>query len=179
MKFSVIIGLLACFAGFGQTTTPSITLPTAISVTGEFNQLSTPQWAMGLSALYTTTAQGSIGMYNTSTADVIPIRATDPATGKQFWALSAQFRQGVHEKILATGKFRFLLGGDIGPGFSSTASGISVSATGSFVATGLYRVNNWLSVVVPVRMLYVSGIGWNPVVQAGLSFNLGKLPKAN
>jgi len=28
-------------------------------------------------------------------------------------------------------------------------------------------------------MLYVSGIGWNPVVQAGLSFNLGKLPKAN
>jgi hypothetical protein len=163
-----------------QTTTSStpVALPTAVSVVGEFNQLGTPQWAIGLSALYTTNAQSGIGMYNTSTADVVPIKATDPATGKQFWAVSAQFRQGVHEKLLSTGKFVFLLGGDIGPGFSTSTSGIAVSATGSFVATCLYRVNSWMNVVVPIRMLYVSNVGWNPVVQAGVSFNLSKLPPA-
>ena len=171
----VVALVLACPAQ-----TASVTLPTAISVVGEFNQLGTPQWAVGLSALYTTSAQSGIRMYNTSTADVVPIKAVDPATGKQFWAVSAQFRQGLHEKLLSTGKFTFLLGGDIGPGFSSTGtSGITVSATGSFVATCLYRVNSWMNVVVPIRMLYVGNVGWNPVVQAGVSFNLSKLPPGN
>src|ERR1039458_5853998 len=55
---------LFAFAAFGQTATPIITLPTAVSVVGEFNQLSTPQWAIGLSALYTTSPQASISMYN-------------------------------------------------------------------------------------------------------------------
>src|ERR1035441_10668517 len=156
---------LFAFAAFGQTATPIITLPTAVSVVGEFNQLSTPQWAIGLSALYTTSPQASISMYNTSSADVIPVYAKDPTTGKSFYAISASFRQGIHEKILATGPFVFLLGADIGPGFSSTpAGGISVSATGSFVATGVVHINSWLSAVVPIRALYVQGVGWNPVL---------------
>jgi hypothetical protein len=161
------------------TTTPAITLPTAVSVVGEFNQLASPKFALGLSAMYTTSSQGSIGMYNTTTADVIPVKAKDPTTGLNFWAISASVRQGVHEKILATGNFRFLLGGDVGPGFSSTATGgITVSATGSFVATFLYRINKYISIVAPVRMLYVSNVGWNPVIQCGVALNLKNLPAA-
>jgi hypothetical protein len=181
MKLTTIITLtlVCCLAALGQptTTTPAVALPTAVSIVGEFNQLATPQWALGISALYTTGSQASIAMYNTSTADVIPVQATDPTTGKKFIAISASFRQGLHEKVLATGPFAFLLGADIGPGFSSTpAGGIQISATGSFVATAIYHANSWLSVVVPVRMLYVQNVGWNPVLQAGISFNLSKLP---
>jgi hypothetical protein len=59
----------------------------------------------------------------------------------------------VHEKVLATGPFVFLLGADVGPGFSSTPTGgIQISASGSFVATGIYHANSCLSVVVPVRI---------------------------
>ena len=157
--------------------TPVVALPTAISVVGEFNQLGSPQWAMGLSALYPVASQ--YGVYTTTTADVIPVKATDPTTGKSFYAVSASVRQGIHYKILSTGNWHFLLGADVGPGFSSTAtSGISVSMTSSFVATALYRINKMFSVVVPVRMLYVGGVGWNPVLQAGVSINLKALPVA-
>jgi hypothetical protein len=34
------------------------------------------------------------------------------------------------------------------------------------------------SFAVPVRMLYESGIGWNPIVEAGFIINLQKLPAA-
>ena len=167
-----------CVGMFAQTPTPTgIVLPTSVSVVGEFNQLATPQWAIGLCAMYAATAQSNIGMYNSSCADVIPVHATDPTTGKQFYAISASFRQGLHEKLLATGKFVFLLGADVGPGFSSSpTSGISLSATGSFVFTTVYRVKPYMSIVIPIRALYISGIGWNPVFQAGVNFNLSKLP---
>jgi hypothetical protein len=180
------LALALATAGFGQTAAPvtaapalpTVTLPTAISVVGEFNQLASPSWAVGFSVIYPVASQ--YGVYSTTTADAIPVRAKDPATGKPFYAVSASGRQGLHEKLLSTGNFTFLLGGDVGPGFSSTATtGINVSFTGSFVATTIYKVNQCLSVVAPIRMLYVSGIGWNPVIQAGVSFNLKNLPKGN
>ena len=176
----IVLALAACL--LAQTPTPvptTVTPPTAISVVGEFNQLASPRFAVGLSALYTTSAQSGIGMFNTSTADVVPVKAVNPANGKSFYAISASFRQGVHERVLATGPFVFLLGADVGPGFSSEpAGGITVSATGSFVATTVYKVNNFMSVVVPIRMLYVQNVGWNPVIQVGVSFNLKNLPAA-
>jgi hypothetical protein len=33
-----------------------------------------------------------------------------------------------------------------------------------------------MNIVVPIRALYISNIGWNPVLQFGVSFNLSKLP---
>jgi len=153
-------------------------LPAYVSIIGEFNQLATPQWALGLSAIYTTTGQNNIGMANSTSADIVPVKgAKDPVTGRTFTAISAQLRQGVSEKLLCTGPFCVYVGADIGPGFSSTpAGGVSISATGSFSVITRVRLNSWLSFVTPVRMLYVNGIGWNPVLQGGLSFNLHKLP---
>jgi hypothetical protein len=187
MKASIkttLLLILAASSMLAQTSAPPaapaqpIALPTAISVVGEFNQLASPRWAMGLSALYAPALQSNIGMYNTTTADVVPVKATDPITGKKFLAISASVRQGVHEKLLATGPWVFLVGADIGPGFSQPSGGgaINVNIASSFVATTVYRARPWLSVVVPVRMLYVGGIGWNPVVQAGISINLKSLP---
>lgn len=186
LSLSLCLTALSIMAQTTTTTLPSTTgpLPTAVSFVGEFNQLGTPRFSLGISAIYAPTAQSGIGMYNTTTADVIPVKATDPATGKSFYAISASIRQGINEKIFCAGtvpvsatknlpRVCFLLGADIGPGFQNSPSGISVSATGSFVATLVVRVNKYLSFVAPERMLYLPGVGFNPILQAGVSLSLG------
>jgi hypothetical protein len=110
---------------------------------------------------------------------VFPKLAVDPTTKRNFYAISASIRQGVHKDLLDTGRFAFLLGGDVGPGFSQDQpTGINISLSTSFVATVLYQINPTFSFILPVRMLYVSGAGWNPVVEAGFTVNLSTLPKA-
>jgi hypothetical protein len=46
------------------------------------------------------------------------------------------------------------------------------------VATAIYQVTPAISFMVPLRMLYITGIGWNPIVEAGVVINLKNLPKA-
>ena len=182
MKHAFVFGLLAR-AAFGQSTTttapvnlPAIPLPVAVAAFGEFNQLGTPRFTMGVSATYPVVV--SAGIYGTTTADILPKLATDPATGRKFYAISSSIRQGFHKDILDTGRFSFMLGGDVGPSFSQAqTSGIDINFSSSFVATGLYQVTPAFSLIVPVRMLYVSGIGWNPIAEAGIVINLKKLPK--
>jgi hypothetical protein len=178
--FSLIAtSVLLVMPAIAQTepTFPTIPLPTAIAAFGAFNQLGTPRFTMGVSALYPIV--GSIGVYGSTTADVFPVAAIDPTTKKSFYAISASIRQGVHKDILDTGRFSFLLGGDVGPGFSQgQPSGIALNLSSSFVATVLYQINPTFSLIAPVRMLYVSSAGWNPVVELGIVVNLKNLPKA-
>jgi hypothetical protein len=179
---SAIVSALFAIAAFGQTATtpvnfPAIPLPTAVSAFGEFNQLGSPRFTMGFTALYAVV--GSAGVYGTTTADILPKLATDPTTGKKFYAISSSLRQGIHKDILDTGRTSILLGGDIGPNFSqSPAAGISINFSSSFVATAIYQITPALSFIVPLRMLYIAGVGWNPIAQAGVVINLGNLPKA-
>jgi hypothetical protein len=181
MKNACVFALLAG-AAFGQSTTtpvnfPAIPLPVAVAAFGEFNQLGSPRFTMGVSAIYP--VLGSAGIYGTTTADILPKLATDPTTGRKFYALSSSIRQGFHKDIVDTGRFSFLLGGDVGPSFSQAqTSGIDINFSSSFVATGLYQISPAFSFIVPVRMLYVSGIGWNPIAEAGIVINLKNLPKA-
>ena len=181
MKNGIVFALFAV-ATFGQTATtpvtfPAIPLPVAVSAFGEFNQLGNPRFTMGVSAIYPVV--GSVGIYGTTTADILPKLATDPATGKKFYAISSSLRQGFHKDIVDSGRASFLLGGDVGPSFSqSQPSGISVSFSSSFVATAIYQVTPAFSFIVPVRMLYITGVGWNPIAEAGVVINLKKLPKA-
>jgi hypothetical protein len=71
------------------------------------------------------------------------------------------------------------VGGDVGPSFSqSQPSGINVNFSSSFVATAIYQITPAFSIMVPVRMLYITGIGWNPIAEAGIVINLKNLPKA-
>jgi hypothetical protein len=181
MKNAIICALFAATA-FGQTATtpvnfPAIPLPVAVSAFGEFNQLGDPRFTMGISAMYPVV--GSIGIYGTTTADILPKKAVDPTTKRSFYAISASIRQGFHKDIVDTGRLSFLLGGDVGPSFSqSQPSGISINFSSSFVATALYQITPAFSFIAPVRMLYVSGIGWNPIAEAGIVINLKNLPKA-
>ena len=73
----------------------------------------------------------------------------------------------------------FLIGADVGPSFDQAQpSGINVNFSSSFVATAIYQITPVFSFLVPVRMLYITGIGWNPIVEAGVLINLKNLPKA-
>jgi hypothetical protein len=179
---NLIIPALFAVAAFGQNTTtpvnfPAVQLPVAVSAFGEFNQLGSPRFTMGIAAIYPLV--GSAGVYGTTTADILPKLATDPTTGKKFYAISASLRQGFHKDIVDTGRLNFLLGGDVGPSFSqSQGSGFNINFSSSFVATAVYQVTPVFSFVVPVRMLYISGIGWNPIAEAGVMINLKSLPKA-
>src|SRR5580704_12088965 len=181
MKKFVIPALFAV-AAFGQTaaapvTFPAVPLPVAVSAFGEFNQLGNPRFTMGISAIYPVV--GSAGIYGTTTADILPKLAVDPTTGKKFYAISSSLRQGVHKDLVDTGRLSVLLGGDVGPSFSqSQTSGFNISFSSSFVATAIYQVTPVFSFIVPLRMLYISGIGWNPIAEAGILINLKNLPKA-
>ncbi len=191
MRTLTIMCLLALCA-FGQTPSapttpatptastvnfPAIPMPVGVAAFGEFNQLGSPRFTMGVSAIYPVV--GSVGIYGTTTADILPKLATDPTTGKKFYAISSSVRQGFHKDLVDTGRVSFLLGGDVGPSFSqSQPSGISVNFSSSFVATTIVQITPVFSFLVPVRMLYVTGIGWNPIAEAGVVINLKNLPKA-
>jgi hypothetical protein len=41
--------------------------------------------------------------------------------------------------------------------------------------TAFYQVTKVLGAILPIRMLYVDGVGWNPVVEAGVTINIGKV----
>jgi hypothetical protein len=177
------LGTASAGAAAPSVTFPSLVLPAGIAAFGEFNQLGSPRWTAGFSAIYPLV--GSAGVYGTTTADVLPKLATDPATGKRFYAIAASARQGFHKSLVTTGNFTVLAGGDVGPSFSQSTesvltgkSAITVSFSTSVIVTGIYRINQAFSAIVPVRMLYVSGIGWNPVLEAGIVMNLKNLPKA-
>ena len=178
MKKLIIPALFACVA-FGQTANnpvefPAIPLPVAVAAFGEFNQLGDPRFTMGISAIYPVV--GSIGIYGTTTADILPKKAIDPVTKRSFYAISSSIRQGFHKDILDTGRFSFLLGGDVGPSFSQAEpTGISINLSSSFVATGIYQLTPALSLIAPLRMLYIGGVGWNPTVEAGIVINLKNL----
>ena len=155
---------------------PAVPMPAAVAGFAEFNQLGTPRFTMGVSALYP--VAGSVGVYGSTTADVLPKLSTDAATGKQFYALSASIRQGFHKSVITAGRWAFLLGGDVGPGFSSAQpTGINITLSSSFIATTVYQITPRFSTIVPVRMLYVSGAGWNPVIEMGLCVSLKGLTK--
>jgi hypothetical protein len=186
MKNFIVSALFAATA-FGQTavapaqpTFSTTVLPTGFAAFGEYNQLgATSKWSGGLSAMYPVST--SAGLYMTTTGDFLPQKAVDPVTGKTFYAISGSARQGIHKTIVSTGRFIFLIGGDVGPTFaqpSGVSSSINVSFSSSFIATGYYQISKVFGFIVPVRMLYVSGIGWNPIAEMGIVINLKNLPKA-
>jgi hypothetical protein len=179
---ALLLALALCaFAQSAPAPAPAVStpaVPTGFAAFGEFNQLgTTSKWSGGLSAIYPVSTQA--GVYMTTTGDILPKKAVDPTTKLDFYAISASLRQGIHKSMLSTGKFTFLLGGDVGPSFSQPNGTLSVSFSSSFIATALYQINNVFSLIVPVRMLYISGIGWNPVIEAGVAINTKNLPKAS
>jgi len=176
--FELILGL--CPLALAQTSSP---LPAGIAVYGTYNQLSTASsnWGFGMSGAYTTKAQQSIAMFNVTAVDFEPVKGTDPTTGKQFVGFTAALRQELHEAFLRTGKFTASFGVGAGPALSSAPASVTFSATASFDVTAMYRLNSYLSLILPLRMEYISNIGngqgaFNPIAQFGILLNTRKLP---
>ncbi len=164
-----LLSLLAAFSAFGQTA-PS--LPSYVAIGAAYNQIGTPNWNAFFTAIYPLASP--IGMYTSTTTDLIPVRAQDPKTGRQYWAISTGVRQGVHEQILnVNDKFRVLVGGDLGAAFSQASpSGTNVNLTGSFTGTVGYQFSKRFGVLMPIRGLYVPQVGWNLILQAGIAIRL-------
>lgn len=168
MKFLLLASLLAASA-LAQTF-PSFPIPAGIAVSVSYNQLGTPQYTGGLTAIYP--VAGQAGVYGTTTADFYPHKTADPTTGKSFYAIQSSIRQGFHKDLLDAGHFSFLIGGDVGPSVASSAAGVTVNLSASFTPTVVYQISTKLGMVFAPRLLYINGAGWNPVPQVGLIFNL-------
>jgi hypothetical protein len=180
MKKLFLIAALMASSIFAQTVTPpapATVLPTSVSVFGQFNQDQTPKVSAGLSAYYSTVQQSTIGMYNTSTVDIIPVRVVDPATGKSIVVLNTSVRQGLCEKLFSTTKFFLGTGLDVGPGFSSNGQNVNVNLNSSFNVTAIYKLTPVWSVISPNRLLYIPGAGFNPVIALGVNIDLSALNK--
>lgn len=152
---------------------PAFPLPSGVSLFGEYNQLGSPKIVGGASALYP--VLGQYGVYMTTTALFSPQLKTDPTSGKQFYAVTTAFRQGMHKDILDAGRFSFLLGGDLGPAIGNNATGLTVNFSSSVVLTTLYQLSPAWSLMLPVRGVYVNNVGWNPEIDFGVQLNLGYL----
>jgi hypothetical protein len=171
-----------------QTVPPVTTLtalPTSVFGGVSFNQLGTPKEAGELGAIYAPSAQSAIGMYDSTTVDLVPVHLVDAATGRKYWSIEGTVRQGIHEKLFATGRWFFMAGGDVGPGLATSASGqgLALSLSGSLDVIPIYRVSNAISLALPIRLEYLDAANqvagssrWNPVVQFNVVFHLGALP---
>jgi len=161
---------------------PSIALPAGIVATVNYDQLGSPRITGGFGAIYPIV--GSVGVYGVSGAEFYPRLATDPASGKSFYALQVTVQQEVHKSIWASGRATFLLGVGAGPAITSTPpqsgatnsplSGLQIAVSTDVVSTAVVRLSKTLSAVFSVKGLYINGAGWNLVPRIGIKFDLSK-----
>lgn len=173
---------LCALCAFGQTATTvttgaalsSITMPTYVAGGVAFNQLGTPRFNAFASALVPVSTQ--IGVYESTTADIVPVSVIDPATKRVVYTFSSQIREGIHKTIYTGSKLQILLGGDIGGAFSTTpSSGMAINLAASVTATVVYQFNSHWAVMAPIRGLYTSSIGgWNIIPELGIVWKPGK-----
>lgn len=171
--------LLVAFAlpSLGQTSNvsdpfPTFPLPSGLVATGNFDQLGDPQFTASIGGVYP--IAGSIGLYGISGAEFYPQRATDPKTGKQFYAIRTNLQQEVHKELFRKDRLSFLIGIQAGPSFSSTpAEGFNVAFAGGGSLTAVYQITKMFSLLMSPKVMYVSGINvWNVIPRLGIKINL-------
>jgi hypothetical protein len=178
----------------------NITLPTYIAVGMSYNQFTGA--AAFVSGLIPETSKAG-GLYGSVTADINAAKVIDPATGKSGYGVSPSFRFGQHKvvyngttttttaggTVIAQSGNMLLIGGDFGASWNqvqttttsplgvvttSGAPGLSIGLAGSFTLTYVRQFTPHLAMAVPIRMLWMSGVGpgatgvWNPVGEIAL-----------
>lgn len=117
------------------------------------------------------------GVYGSVTMDLVGVKIVDPVTQKAGYGLTPSLRFGQHKVLYNADKSMLTVGGDFGASFSQAAvpsSGVNIGLSGSFTLTVIRHLSPHFAVGVPVRMLWMSGVGpggtgaWNPVVELGL-----------
>lgn len=179
MRAALTVTLLFVLAvvAVGQTPLTPALPDTTFALGGfvSYNQLGTPQVTGGGFALYTLPVPH---LYGSTTAIIVPKVATDPDTGRSFYAVNANIVQHVHYDITLgkLDRFKLLVGAGAGPSFGQDQpSGIAVSMNTSFMATPFYRITPVWGIALPVQMLYIKDVGWNPVAAVAFTINLKAL----
>jgi hypothetical protein len=178
MKKLFVISILLAACACAQTTVPvsQSQLPTYIMVGAAYNQFT------GTSAFVSAVVPESnfVGLYGSVTTEINAVKIVDPVTKKTGYALSPSARAGQHKTLFNDGKNMLLVGGDFGASFSQsettggTSTGVNIGLAGSFTLTYVRQLTAHLAVGIPVRMLWMSGVGpggtgvWNPVGEIGL-----------
>jgi hypothetical protein len=161
-KYVVAAALLAASVS-GQTADRS---PTYIGAGAAFNQIGTPRVTIWATAIYPIVSR--VGLYSSTTTDIIPVLRTDAATSREYYGFSTSVRQGIHKTVLSSGKFHALVGADAGVEFSQYApTGVAVAVAGSITGTAVYQLSQKWAVVVPIRALWQNG-AWNLVPEVGI-----------
>ena len=179
VSISVLL-LVLSLCGFGQSApTPgavpvsNVALPTYIMAGVSWNQFN---GAAGfVSAIMP--ESNSVGLYGSVTTDITAVKIVDPVTGKTGYGLSPSVRAGQHKVVLNANKNMVTVGGDFGASFAQTGgagAGLTIGLAGSFTVTYIRQLADHWAVGVPLRMLWLSGVGpngtgvWNPVVEVGV-----------
>jgi len=148
-------------------TIPTITMPTYIALGVAFNQLGTPRVNAFFSGIVPVSSQQ--GVYESTTADIIPVTKTDSVTGRRVYTMSAQLREGVHKTIYTGQRVQFMFGGDVGGSFTSASTGVTIGLAAAVTGTVAYQLSAHWGVMVPIRALYTPSIGgWNFIPQIAL-----------
>jgi hypothetical protein len=148
-------------------TVPTFTLPTYVALGAAFNQIGTPRFNMFASAIVPVSSQA--GVYESTTADIIPMTKVDPVTKRTVYTFQSTIREGAHKTIYTNQKFQLLLGGDAGAAFSQpSAGGVTVSLATSVTATAVYQIKPHWAVMVPIRGIWTAAIGWNLIPEAAV-----------
>ena len=169
MKTLLSVILLA-FSVHAQTPLAKAALPTYIMAGASYNQFT--GGAGFLAGIIPESS--SAGLYASVTVDITGTQITDPVTKKTGYGLSPSVRAGEHKVLWNQGKNMLLIGGDVGASFASGVSGVTIGIAGSFTATYIRQINANFAVGLPVRMLWMSGVGpggsgaWNPVLEFGV-----------
>lgn len=177
MTMKIISAFLLCLSVFSQETfsqekpspAPVVSaLPTYVGAGVTYNQIGTPKANIWATAIYPVIS--SVGVYSSTSTDIVPVQKLDPATGRAYFAFTTSIRQGVHKTVYTSGKFVALIGGDAGVGLSQAVpSGMNVSLAASFTATAIYQLTPKFAVVVPIRGMWVNS-SWNLLPQIGILF---------
>jgi hypothetical protein len=155
---------LLCVGAMGQTSV----LPTYVGAGPAFNQIGTPRTNIWATAIYPVAS--SVGVYSSTTTDIIPVQKTDAATGRKYYAFTTSIRQGLHKTLYTTSKFAVLLGGDAGVGLSQAdPSGVNVALSAAFTATAIYQWKPKWAIAVPIRGVFAAG-AWNLIPEVGILF---------
>jgi hypothetical protein len=183
---SLLFALFAASLAGAQTTPVSpvpitnltATLPAYIGGGASFNQLGTPRynfWTAGIIPI-----SSSVGMFESTTVDLIPIAQVDSVTKRTVYTLQTSLREGLHKTLYRNAKNMMLVGGDAGLSFSqssATGSAVTVNMSASFALTYIRQITSHVSFVLPIRGVWVPTVGgtgaWNFIPECGILISLG------
>lgn len=166
-KFILPLLIASCFAQTLPTNVSAVSLPTFLAAGGTYNQLlpNVNFWATGIIPIV-----NSLNMYESTTIDIFPVKAT--VNAKPVYIFTTSIREGVHKCSDASQLNVFCVGADGGYSFAQTATATTSSGVSAAVTlTYIRHIGKHWAIMAPIRALYMPTLGgWNPVIEVGVAY---------